>query len=174
MTSVLLMVDVQRNMLQPPSPVPASAQVGAVIEDVLRRAREGGARVVHIRNCGSGADDPDLPGTPGWELVHEVRPGEAVVDKRSPDAFDGTGLGELLPAPVELAVVGMQSEYCVRETALAALKRGHAVTLVTGAHATYDDARPAVELAREVEAELAAHGVAVRPPSALAFRPAAG
>jgi nicotinamidase-related amidase len=64
MAAVLLLVDVQRNMLEPPEPVPAADTVSAAIEDVVARARFAGAVVVHIRNNGpEGA--PDAPGVPG-------------------------------------------------------------------------------------------------------------
>jgi nicotinamidase-related amidase len=42
MTTVLLLVDVQRNMLEPPEPVPQAETVGAAIEDLLERARSAG------------------------------------------------------------------------------------------------------------------------------------
>lgn len=160
MSTALLLVDVQKNMLDAPEPVPQAGPVGSTIEACLARAREAGWTVAHIRNTG-GDDDPDAPGTPGWELVHAVRDGEHVVDKHECDAFDGTPLGELIPPSTTVVLVGMQSQYCVRETALAALKRGHAVKLVRGAHATYDDGKPAAEVSAEVERELAEAGVEV-------------
>ena len=56
----------------------------------------------------------------------------------------------------------MQSEYCVRETSLAALQRGLAVLLVRGAHATYGDGkRTAAEIAAATEAELAQAGARI-------------
>jgi hypothetical protein len=42
--SVLLMIDTQRNMLRPPSPVPSADAVGKAIAQVLARARESGPR----------------------------------------------------------------------------------------------------------------------------------
>ena len=69
MTSVLLLVDVQRNMLEPPEPVPEAGPVGEAIRVLLGRARSAGTTVIHVRNNGDD-DDPDAPGTPGWELVH--------------------------------------------------------------------------------------------------------
>jgi nicotinamidase-related amidase len=160
MSPVLLMIDVQRNMLQPPLPVPAAGPVDTAIRDLLGRARDAGAQVVHVRNNGSD-DDPDAPGSEGWELVHEVRDGEPVVDKWVPDSFDGTGLDKLLPPHAPLIVVGMQSEFCVQSTCLAARDRGHEVTLVHDAHATYDDDAPAAEISRRVEDDLRAAGVMV-------------
>jgi nicotinamidase-related amidase len=91
MTTVLLLVDVQKSMLEPPEPVPDADAVGSAIKDLLGRARSAGTTVIHIRNNG-GDGDPDVPGTPGWELVHEVVPGEHTVDKSECDAFAGTGL----------------------------------------------------------------------------------
>jgi nicotinamidase-related amidase len=89
MAKVLLLVDVQKNMLLPPTPVPGASVVASAIEEVLGRARSAGAIVVHIRNNGS-EGDPDAPASPGWELVYEVRDGEQIVDKHEPDAFVGT------------------------------------------------------------------------------------
>ena len=169
MTTVLLLIDLQRNMLEPPDPVADAPTVAEAATGLLSRARAAGARVVHVRNNGT-HDDPDLPGTPGWELVHEQRPGEPVVDKTAPDSFHETRLGELLPEPVALVVAGLASDFCVRATALAALARGHQVTLAAGAHSTHPDGdRPAAEIAAEVEQELAAKGVAVVPAGDIRF-----
>lgn len=165
----LLLIDVQRNMLLPPQPVPDAPAVGRRIAEILERARSAGAMVIHVRNNG-GEDDPDAPGTTGWELVHEAAGNEAVVDKRTPDAFAGTGLGSLLADAREVVVVGMQSEYCVRETSLAALERGLAVVLAQGAHATYgDEERTAAEISAATEAELAIAGTRILDAGDIAF-----
>jgi nicotinamidase-related amidase len=168
MTTALLLIDVQKNMLLPPEPVPDAAAVGPAIRGVLDRARERGAIVVHIRNTG-GSGDPDEPGTPGWELVHEVRGGESVVDKDHQDAFQETGLADVIPANAPLVLVGMQSEYCVRATALAALGRKHPVTLVHGAHSTYPGDEPADVTSRQVEEELTGAGVKIVDPEDVEF-----
>jgi nicotinamidase-related amidase len=159
--TTLLLIDVQRNMLLPPEPVPDAPAVGGKIAKLLERARRSGARVIHVRNNG-GADDPDAPGTTGWELIHNVAGNEAVVDKDVPDGFAGTELGSLLADARDVVVVGMQSEWCVRETSLAALQLGLAVVLARGAHATYDDGtRTAAEIAAAIEAELAEAGARI-------------
>jgi nicotinamidase-related amidase len=54
MTSVLLLVDVQKNMLEPPEPVPDADTVAEEIKDLLGRAQSAGTTVVHIRNNGRG------------------------------------------------------------------------------------------------------------------------
>ncbi|WP_328603974.1 isochorismatase family protein [Amycolatopsis sp. NBC_00345] len=158
MTPALLLIDVQNNMLRPPEPVPDADRVAAAIAAVLARARSARAIVVHVRNNGT-EDDPDVPGSPGWAFVHDVREGEHIVDKTTPDSFDGTPLASLLPPSAPLVVAGMQSEFCVRSTSLAALRRGHTVTLVSDAHATYDGSTPAATTSKAVDAELSAEGV---------------
>lgn len=147
-------------MLQPPEPVPDAAAVGPAIDELLRRAREARATVVHVRNNG-GATDPDAPGSPGWELVYEPRPGERVIDKFEPDAFAGTGLLDLLPAGTPLVLAGMQSEFCVRATALSAQDKGFPVFVVRGAHATYDGGTPAADISHQIEKELDEAGVSI-------------
>lgn len=167
--TTLLMIDVQRNMLLPPQPVPDAPAVGFKIARILEQARSSGAMVVHVRNNG-GEDDPDAPGTTGWELVHDVTESEAVIDKSTPDSFAGTGLGSLLTDARALVIVGMQSEYCVRETSLAALGQGFTVLLPRGAHATYGDGkRSATEIAAAVEDELAHAGARILDPDDVTF-----
>ncbi|SDC30262.1 isochorismatase family protein [Actinokineospora iranica] len=160
MAEVLLLVDVQRNMLLPPEPVPDADSVGAAVTGLLARARTAGVPVVHVRNNG-GVGEPDETGTPGWALVHDVLAGEHVVDKFETDAFLGTSLADLVAEGAAIAVAGMQSEHCVRATTLGALGRGYSVTLAAGAHATYDGATTAAAISREVERELASAGAHV-------------
>ncbi len=166
---MLLLIDLQRNMLEPPDPVADAPAVTEAVSGLLDRARAAGVDVVHVRNNGTG-DDPDLPGTPGWELLHATRPGEAVIDKTVPDSFVGTGLGELLPESAALVVAGLASDFCIRATTLAALARGNRVTLAAGAHSTYPDGdRPAAEVVAEVERELVAAGAALVPAGDIRF-----
>ncbi|KAM5540039.1 hypothetical protein V8D89_006179 [Ganoderma adspersum] len=166
---VLVVVDVQHNMLaDPPAGIPAGAVVGANIAAILAKARTAvpPPRIVHIRNCGD-AGEPDESGTAGWELVHEPRDGEFVVDKRKNNAFSGTPLDRIVPATAEIIMVGMQSDFCIRATCSAALSRGNEVLLVRGAHATYDRIEyhnhglvtTAAEVEREIEGELEEAGV---------------
>jgi nicotinamidase-related amidase len=165
----LLLIDVQRNMLFPPEPVPDAPIVGLKIAEILERARRSGTMVIHLRNNGD-EDDPDAPGSTGWELIHDVAGHEAVVDKRTPNGFAGTELGSLLADARDVVVVGMQSEYCVRETSLAALNRGLGVLLVRGAHATYGDGkRTAAEIATATEEELAQAGARILDVDDVAF-----
>ncbi|HEY6399007.1 MAG TPA: isochorismatase family protein [Solirubrobacteraceae bacterium] len=168
MASALLLLDAQKNMLHPPAPVPDAQAVTAVIDRLLASARNAGALVIHVRNNG-GPDDPDAPGASGWELAAEALDSEQIVDKHERNAFAGTHLAELLPPGGNLVLAGMQSEYCIRETALGAVELGYSVSLVRGAHATYDDELPAEEASRNVEQELEAAGVCVVDPATVTF-----
>jgi nicotinamidase-related amidase len=134
--------------------------IGTAIAGVLESARDAGAAVVHVRNNGT-EGDPDAPGTDGWQLVHPVRDDEPVVDKATPDSFAGTDLADFVPDGAPIVVIGMQSDYCVRATSLAALERRHPVTVVSGAHATYDDDKPAADISKDVEDELRAAGATI-------------
>lgn len=64
----------------------------------------------------------------------------------------------------EVIVFGIQSELCVASTSRGALKAGFKVTLLQGAHATYDQApKSAADIEEEVEQALRQEGVDVIP-----------
>ena len=61
-------------------------------------------------------------------------------------------------------VVGIQSDFCVQKTSKGALEAGFKVTVMRGAHSTYDEGgKTAVEIEREVEDELASKGASIVP-----------
>ncbi|MEV0848124.1 isochorismatase family protein [Streptomyces sp. NPDC049954] len=169
MTSVLLLIDLQRSVFAPPDPVPEASALREAVAVLLAGARDSGTRVIHVRH-----NDPRepgcVPGSPGWHLEHAVREGEPVLDKTRADAFEGTGLGELLPEGATVVVAGIASGLCVRATVLAALRRGRPVRLVRGAHADWDGAEPAAVSMRAVERELSAAGAHVVPLTGAVFR----
>jgi streptothricin hydrolase len=137
----LIVVDVQAAFVSGANPVPDAARLLDRVNDLLDRARQAGAVVVHLQNDGApGADDE--PNTPGWELYLPVKagPDEQVIRKLRDDGFDGTALGEtLVGAGVRaVAICGLMSEMCVQATARTALARGYRVVLPHDAHATYD------------------------------------
>lgn len=159
MATTLLLIDLQRNMLEPPGQVPAAARLIETVGGLLERARAAGASVIHIRNNGT-EDESDFPGVPGWELYHAPIEGEAIVDKFEHDAFEGTNLSELIPQGTVILVAGLVSEYCVRSTLLTGLCQGYDMRLVRGAHATYDREDMAAEtIEKGVEEELRRAGV---------------
>ena len=170
MATTLLLIDLQRNMLEPPEPVPVARDLIVLVHGLLERARAVGAAVVHVRNNG-GEGEPDFPGSPGWELFHVPIEGEAIVDKFAADAFEDTALGELIPDGSTILVAGLASDYCVRATVLGARRLGYDVRLIQGAHGTYDAGGESAEtIAKEVEHELREAGVPIVEPGSPIFR----
>jgi nicotinamidase-related amidase len=61
-------------------------------------------------------------------------------------------------------VFGIQSECCVEATCKGAFAAGFSVTLLSGAHSTYDsDEKTAIQIQREVELRLSTRGARVVP-----------
>lgn len=64
----------------------------------------------------------------------------------------------------EIVIFGIQSDHCVVSTSRGALQAGFKVTLLQGAHSTYDEApKSASDIEREVEDELKQKGADVIP-----------
>ncbi|KAH8834922.1 Isochorismatase-like protein [Flagelloscypha sp. PMI_526] len=167
MLRALLVIDAQENMLTDPSEggVPSSQMTRQAIEQILVAARGSASppTIIHIRNNG-GPGEPDEPNTPGWQLVFPPLPTEPVIDKPECNSFKDTNLADLIPASEawQVVITGLQSDWCVRETALAAKERGNNVALVAGAHTTYDGkTTKAVEIEQKVEHELKEAGVEI-------------
>jgi nicotinamidase-related amidase len=161
--TALLVIDVQVNMFDPSHAVASADGLLAHVRSLVSRARTAGAPVVFVRNCG-GPQDPDVKGTPGWELHPALQPagGELVLDKTTCDTFASTPLGEELDARGvrRVVIAGLQSDYCIRETTLGALARGLEVTLVADAHSTYDNRqRSAAQITAAVNTEFAGRAV---------------
>ncbi len=126
MATALLLVDVQRNMLEGNTPVPAAGQVRPALQSLLARARTAGALVVHIQNDGP-QGSPDEPQTDGWELVFPPVPGELAVRKAEPDVFtaDACLATTLTARGIDRVVVaGLQSNHGVEQASRGALRHG--------------------------------------------------
>ncbi|HKA25180.1 MAG TPA: cysteine hydrolase family protein [Candidatus Eisenbacteria bacterium] len=155
--TALLLIDLQKNMLEPANPVVGAEGLTERLQSLLGRARSAHAPVLLVRNCG-GDGDPDVKGTPGWELHPPFAPaaGEPVLDKTTCDTFASTDLDSLLRSRHvgRVVIAGLQSDWCVRETTQGALAHGYDVTLVSDGHSTYDGkTRKAAETAQSVNDE---------------------
>jgi nicotinamidase-related amidase len=120
--------------------------------DLLAKARAAGATVVHVQHDGGAGSLYDIEAESG--AIHErvaPAPGEQIVVKTAPNAFVGTGLGEIVDAAGhrEVVVVGFMSHMCVTFTAEGAFLRGNRPTVVADACAT----RPLRSAVGEVSAE---------------------
>ena len=155
MTEALIVVDVQNDFTPGGAlAVPEGDEVIGRINELMASGRFGlvlATRDWHPPDHGSFAtNDPPGPwpvhcvqGTPGAELHPDLdREGiDEIVDKGQDPAtegysgFDATGLGDLLRerGVDAVTVVGLATDYCVRNTALDALREGFAVTVDSAA-----------------------------------------
>ncbi len=110
-----------------------------------------------------------VAGTPGAELHHALDPTpiDAVIDKGQDSGtdgysgFEGTDLAALLRSHGvdEVTVVGLATDYCVKNTALDALREGFSVTVdstaVRGVDVEPEDSTRALDQVRAAGASVA-------------------
>jgi len=141
--TALLVIDAQVNMFSEGGSVYEGEKLLGTISRLIARARTAHLPIVYVQNNG-GEGDPDMPGTPGWQIHPAVTPeqGDVVIQKHTPDSFQGTNLsGELEARQIHrLIIVGMQTEMCIDATCRRAHELGYDVTLVKDAHSTFDGA----------------------------------
>jgi nicotinamidase-related amidase len=139
--TALLVIDVQLCNFKESPPVHRGRDLLSKIGALIAQARTVGVPIIYVQHCGpEGAIDQ--PGTPGWEIHLDIAPteGDAVIQKRHPDAFQDTSLQrELESKGVErLIITGIQTEYCIDTTCRRAYSLNYDVTLVRDAHSTWD------------------------------------
>lgn len=148
MTTALLVIDAQRNMLEP-DPVYKGDDVLNVIQTLIDRAHAQNAPVIYMQNCGD-PGEPDEPGTPGWVIHPDLTPAknDIVLKKRSPDSFHQTQLTEVLKRYQvnRLVIAGMQTEMCIDTTCRRAAGQGFQVFLAADAHSTFDGTLSAAQI----------------------------
>lgn len=106
---------------------------------LLGRAREAGAKVIHVINDGGEGTPYDIRAEIG--RIHPsvaAIEGEPVVVKTAPNAFVGTDLGEHVDAAghKDVIIAGFMTHMCVTFTAEGAFLRGNRPTVVADACAT--------------------------------------
>ncbi|MEU9213856.1 isochorismatase family protein [Streptomyces sp. NPDC048415] len=123
---------------------------------LLARAREAGARIIHVINDGGEGTPYDIRAEIG-QIHPKVAPvqGEAVVVKKVPNAFLDTDLADHVDAAGnnDVVVAGFMTHMCVAFTAQGAFLRGNRPTVVADACAT----RPLQTAVAEVSAEQVHH-----------------
>jgi nicotinamidase-related amidase len=141
MPSALVVVDVQQGMFA--RPLYQGDEILSRIVVLLKRARNNGSPIIHIRHAGRAGGALEK-GSAGWVHHPMVAPvaGEAIIDKDRSSAFHHTCLHErLIEMGVQrLVLCGMQTEMCVESTCRGAVALDYRVSLVADAHTTYDTA----------------------------------
>jgi nicotinamidase-related amidase len=140
--TALLLIDAQVNMFAPENPAYAAPQLLGTLKTLSAKARTAQCPVVYVQNNGQDGD-PDVHGTPGWEIHPELEllAEDVIIQKYTMDAFHETGLKGILDAKgiTRLVAAGLQSEYCVQTTCRKAHELGYEVVLVKDGHSTYPD-----------------------------------
>ncbi|KAI1057234.1 hypothetical protein LB507_002144 [Fusarium sp. FIESC RH6] len=174
-TSALFVVDIQNDLASDPyTRIQHAERICHAGTDILRAVRgllaEPKPIIVFVQHEEAPEDGPLVRGTQQWELVFKNNPKntrELLVSKNQRNTFQSNpDLGALLKSEgiQHIVVFGIQSECCVLETSKGALEAGFRLTLLHGAHSTYDTAdRTALEIEHEVESELRALGASVIP-----------
>ncbi|AEH24150.1 nicotinamidase [Pyrococcus yayanosii] len=149
----LIVVDMQRDFMPGGAlPVPDGDRIIPRVNEYIRRFREKGALIVatrdwhpdnHIsfRELGGPWPRHCVQNTPGAEFVVEL-PADAVIiskatepDKEAYSGFEGTNLAGILKEKGvrRVYICGVATEYCVKATALDAVKHGFEVYLLKDA-----------------------------------------
>ncbi|KAK4119823.1 Isochorismatase hydrolase [Parathielavia appendiculata] len=180
MAAALFVIDIQNDLaIDPETCVPHAERVTAAGEFILKTARaymetETGstkpplASIVFVQHEEKPEDGPLVRGSEPWKLVFEPRAGESrerLIHKTTRDTFASNPdlAAELKAAGINhIIAFGIQSECCVESTCNGAIDAGFGVTLLSGAHSTYDDGdKTAEDIEREVEDRLEKRGADV-------------
>jgi nicotinamidase-related amidase len=126
MSKALLIVDVLEGIFDLGEDLHAQETFLTKLEGVLAEARRHAVTVIYARHSGP-PGSPFEPGSPGWQIHARVqpRPSEIVIDKEHPDAFQGSGLDQVLSEAgvEELYVCGFATEGCIDSTVRSAYSR---------------------------------------------------
>jgi nicotinamidase-related amidase len=135
----LMIIDVQIGMFDEDEPVHNGEQLLQTLSNLIDKARQANTPVVYIQHN----DSQFVKGNPAWPIHPSIAPldGEVVIQKRTPDSFHETNLGEELEKTgiKKLVVGGIQTEYCVDTTCRRAFSLGYDVTLVEDGHSSWDN-----------------------------------
>ncbi|PWY93428.1 isochorismatase hydrolase [Aspergillus sclerotioniger CBS 115572] len=181
--TALFTIDIQNELsLNPQTRIPHADRILTASTEILKTARSiidahretnrpSPSIIVFVQHEESPTEGGTLiKGSEAWELAFGPRDGveeEVLVSKTTGDTFKSNrNLAQKLRAAgvTDIVVFGLQSEACVEATCTGALAAGFRVTLLAGAHSTYDDQKEgkmAVEVEREVERRLSTRGVRV-------------
>ncbi len=158
MKRALILVDLQHDFLRAPGLEPAAGAVIAGAQQALAVARARGDLIVHVFTTVSRDDDQRMAhwrvddrwmcerGTPGHASPIAVAPGDVVIDKAGFSPFVRPELDAALRRHgIEaVAIAGVHTHACVRQTALEAYQRGFATSLVDGAIGSDDPVHAAI------------------------------
>ena len=133
-------------------PIDSGEALLGAVSRLVERARERALPVIYTQHCAS-QGLLFREGSEGWRIHPRIAPqaSDTIVYKTQSSAFDDTRLGDVLGAKrIDTVIVcGIQSEYCVSATTLAALEQGLTAYVASDGHGTLPtddaDARSIIE-----------------------------
>lgn len=153
----LLVVDVQKGLVE--KPLYRKGPFLGAVKGALGKCRLDGRRIIFIQHVNKQLAENSEP----WELAEGLERSDAdlAIVKRHGNAFDSTGLGELLRKDGidHVFVCGLVSHGCVRATCLGGLAEGFSVSLLENGHSCWGS--DAEEKVMRTERELASAGVRI-------------
>ena len=154
----LLVIDMQVGAFEGTWAMPDGPSLIDACQRAVTWARDRAAAVIWVQH-----HEPEGPMSgAGFAIDPRLSPqaDEPRVLKMEPDAFSNAALAPLLAGKARVLVVGLQSEVCVRATALGGLAVGFAMTLVAESHHTWPAGdRTAAQVRDGVNTELSQAGV---------------
>jgi len=139
--STLIIIDCQQEYVDGMLPLPGVQDALSAVSDILSRARNSGAPVIHVAHKGTVGGAFDRTAASG-QIVSQAAPlkTELVIEKPLPNAFAGTTLAEDLirTGRKELIVCGFMTHMCISSTVRASLDLGYRNTVIGNACATRD------------------------------------
>ncbi|MFN4116936.1 MAG: cysteine hydrolase family protein [Inhella sp.] len=158
----LLVIDTQRGAfdagLVGEWAMPNGDALIAACKQAVAWARRTGAAVIWVQH--HEADGP-MNGD-GFAIDPRLAPAasEPRILKTEPSSFSNTALTPLLAGKSRVLLAGLQSDCCVRATALAGQAAGVPVAVIADAHQTWpSDGRSASQVRDAINTELAAAGI---------------
>lgn len=138
---VLLIVDMQKAMFSPDSPMFDLDGVIKRINSLADIFRERGDQVIFIQHDGS-SEGFCIPGTEDFDILPalSVKPDDLLISKTANDSFYKTKLKEQLDYSDmdELVITGVSTDFCIDATIKSAIVKDYSVTVISNAHTTDD------------------------------------
>jgi nicotinamidase-related amidase len=139
--AALMLIDLQRCMIDPARPTRNNPQAEANIAKLLAAWRKGQRPVIHVRHLSLDPNSGFWPGQPGAAFQEAFLPeaDEHVSDKHVTDAFANSGLERYLHLRTinQVVLVGVSTNYSVEATARSAGCLDFLTTVVSDACFTF-------------------------------------
>ena len=137
--ATLIIIDAQKEYLSGPLALAGIEDAVDHIALLLEAARKANRPVVHVKHLGVPGGLFDPQGERG-RFIEKAAPleGEHIIEKRMPNAFNNTGLHDLLQSlgHVDLIVCGFMTHSSISTTVRASKDYGYRCTLIEDACAT--------------------------------------